>query len=405
MTIPPEEHSERVRLDDEISTFVHNIDALHFSLPIQATMTSAAIPGGAVSFNEFLTKNCEPIKDEPGQFKVEPNQMLEFNRLSSRTLKAAASSRILPQSFVVSLVSQYDSFLGRLLRCIYRSKPELLNQCEKQLTYSQLSEFETLEDAKEHILEKEVEALLRESHAEQFKWMENRFSMTLTKDLPIWPTFIELTERRNLFVHCNGQTSAQYLIVCDRHKVVHENKPQVGDLLGVTKGYFHTTPCIFEIGTKLAYCFGVESSQDRQNADRCLNMLVYDLLVAGRYDLATLLGLFALETLKVYSSDGLRRMMVINLAQAYKWAQDSASATKLLAKEDWSPCSYQFKLAAAVLIDDFEVAGTLMRQIRATGEVAENDYRSWPVFNEFRVSQVFLETFREVFGHDFAQSD
>src|SRR2546423_10410038 len=61
------------------------------------------------------------------------------------------------------------------------------------------------------------------------------FRTLLRKDLPIWPVFVEVTERRNLFAHCSGKVSAQYLTVCDNHGVKFDGKPPcLNDALDVT---------------------------------------------------------------------------------------------------------------------------------------------------------------------------
>jgi hypothetical protein len=128
-------------------------------------------------------------------------------------------------------------------------------------------------------------------------------------------------------------------------------------------------------------------------------MLGYDLLAAGKFDLAITIGIFSSYTLKTFSTDIMRRRMVINLSQAYKWSGDAAQAAKVIGGEDWSSCSHEFQLAVAVLEDDFKVAAGLMKTVNAAGAINKNDYRDWPLFTEFRKSQEFLKTYQEIFGH------
>jgi hypothetical protein len=170
-------------IGEEIASFVHNIDALQFSLPVFTVLSAGMSIACVEDLDDFLKKNGTKTaeSDSTETFTLGTEHALELSRLSARLRKAKAGQRLLPQSFVVALVSQYDSFLGGLLRCFYRARPELLKQSGKQLTYSQLSEFENLEDAKEHILEKEIEDLLRESHSAQFEWMEKQFDLPLRK--------------------------------------------------------------------------------------------------------------------------------------------------------------------------------------------------------------------------------
>jgi hypothetical protein len=60
--------------------------------------------------------------------------------------------------------------------------------------------------------------------------------------------------------------------------------------------------------------------------------------------------------------------------------------------------SDKFKIAKAVLDDDFDGAAKLMVKIGAEGDVPKAGYRDWPLFKEFRKSAVFHETFLRVFG-------
>jgi hypothetical protein len=391
-------------LGPEIATFIHNIDALQTTLPVLSVMATALVIACEKQLGEFLEKyGQEASSDDLGKtYKLPSEHQWEYRRLSARRVKASAGTRLLPQTYVVALVSQYDAFLGGLLRCLYRAKPELLKQSERQLSYSQLAEFGDLEQAKESILEKEIEAVLRMSHPEQFDFMEKRFSVPLRKDLPIWPTFIEVTERRNLFVHCNGKVSAQYLIVCDRHGAKYDGtRPAIGELLGVTSEYFaRAYACVLEIGAKLGHVLWRKIlPNQRDAADQSLNMLIYDLLVAGDYETAAIMGDFSIRILKDHSSDHIKRMMVVNTAQAYKWKGDDRAAKKIVNDHDWSSSSDEFKLAATVLMDDFARAAAIMKKIGPSGAVGKNDYRDWPLFKNFRKSSEFDGAYKDIFGH------
>lgn len=67
--------------------------------------------------------------------------------------------------------------LGSLIKEIFRIKPEILNGSEKNLTYKNLIRFDSLNAARDFIIENEVESVLRESHSEQFNWLEKKLSM------------------------------------------------------------------------------------------------------------------------------------------------------------------------------------------------------------------------------------
>jgi len=302
-------------------------------------------------------------------------------------------------SFVVSLISQYDALLGGLVRCILLSKPDILSASEKNITFSQLVEFGSLEAAREYIVEKEVETVLRKSHSEQFDWLELKLGLELRKGLEVWPTFIEVTERRNLFVHNRGVVSNHYLDVCRKHGVLWEQVPQVGDELRVSPEYFKSAfKAVFEIGVKLAHVLWRKvQPEEREAADANLNGVGYDLLSEERFDLARKILDFSAVTLKTFADERHRLMFVINRAQAYKWSGDTRTAEKILSAEDWSARSDDFKLAEAVLLDDFEKADEMVNRIGANGLLPKMAYREWPLFREYRKSEHFQRTFEDVF--------
>lgn len=84
--------------------------------------------------------------------------------------------------------------------------------------------------------------------------MENNFKIPLREGLEVWAKFIEITERRNLFVHCDGIVSKQYLEVCNKHGFDFSKPLSVGEKLDVVPDYFESAyECLFEVGVKLGH--------------------------------------------------------------------------------------------------------------------------------------------------------
>ncbi len=305
--------------------------------------------------------------------------------------------KLIPRSILVSLVSQYDAFLGRLLRMIFLSRPELLNASERTLTFAQAASFESIEMMREHVIEKEIEGVLRSSHADHFKWMENRFGVALTKGVEILPQFMELTERRNLFVHADGFVSNNYLTTCKQHGVAIESSLHEGRRLGVPEDYFiESYRCIFELGMKLSHVLWRKLlPAEREAADINLITVTYDLIEREDYQLAITLLTFACETLKTHASEWHLLAFTINRAQAYKWSGQAADCIRVLEKHDWSAKGDEFKIADAVLRDEWRKAAEIMERIGSNGPVKKIYYRDWPLFREFRLRDEFLAAYEK----------
>jgi hypothetical protein len=281
---------------------------------------------------------------------------------------------------------------------MFVAKPELLNASDRVLTFSQLTSFASISDARDSIIEKEVETFLRKSHREQFKWLEDRLATPLTKDLASWTTFIELTERRNLFVHANGRVSQHYLQT-GRTEGFSVDGLQVGDALRVDHSYFSRAyRCIFEIGVKLSQVVWRKlAPDDLQKADGEFLALQYDALISREYALAEMLGEFHRKWIRKKCSDEIRRTILINEAIALDRQERGAECRQLLASDDWSSTSAKFKIAVAALENRSADVFALMDIIGPDGEIDKAAYCNWPLFARLRKDEAFLQKFGEIF--------
>jgi hypothetical protein len=394
--------SKRRAIGDEIDLFVRQIDSLANTLPIAMHVVRAAHQSSRQEYERFLEQECKITRDDghTKTFTVEGSKYFQFRRLEGRFQKANLAFDLVPRTFLVSLVSQFDAFLGRLIRQLFIIKPEALDSTASTLTFAQLTTLSSVEDAREYIIDKEVESVLRKSHPEQFDWLENKFGLRLRVDLKVWPVFVEVTERRNLFVHANGIVSNQYLDICKRHGSTVDPGLVAGKILSVSPDYFDTAhECLFEIGVKLAQVFWRKlEPDDLELADGNLLSVGYELLEEGRYRLARCLLDFSTETLKKHGKEEQRLSMVINRAQAYKWSGDNAMAQKIIGDVDWSAMGLKFQMAQAVLLDDFNRALEIMVKIGTNGDISKMGYREWPLFKEIRKVKDFARTFEDIFG-------
>ncbi len=394
--------SDTLELHEIVDRYIHKLVALHEVFPYQMTMAAAVAHKSAEKHKKFLDENAEKIGEdgETTSYKLDSKSFGRSSRLGRRSDRSKTVLDLLPRNFVVSYVSEYDSFLGQLITQILKFKPEIVDSKDKSISLSDLVNLGSVEAARDKIFYKEVESILRSSHADQFSWMEKAFSMTLTKGLDSWPLFIELTERRNLFVHCDGVVSEQYLNVCKKHNFSVSSDIIVGNRLQAEKKYLRQAhEVLYEIGIKLSQVLWRKlSPDDIVKAESSLSHFTYELLIEENYKLAKNLLDFACCTLKRWNSEGTRLVYVVNRALAYKFSGDNEKCISILDGEDWSACRDNYNLCVAVLREEFDLAKTLMLRIGASGSVSEIDYIEWPCFKHFRTTDQFIDAFTEVFG-------
>jgi hypothetical protein len=390
-------------LHKNLETFLRHIDAIRDTMPMTMLLIQPYNKKANDDFMKFIKENVEEIEDDNGKKRilVKADESKIFETLERNASTSALAGKIIPESLFVSLISQYDAFLTRLLRAIYEIKPDVLNGSERNLTFSQLVEMATIENAREFIIDKEIDTVLRKNHSEQFDYLEKLIGIKLRENLPIWQTFIEITERRNLLVHCDGVVSNQYLKNCFEHKCKID-KVKVGERLGVEPQYFLSAyKCLYEIATKLTHTIWRKYlSSDLKDADRELNDVCFHLINTNSFDLADILLEFGCAQ-KKHFNDSLKNVFIINGALSKYLQEKKEESKQILDKKDWSASSDDFKLAYAVLTDDFERVYEIMTKIGDNGEVDKSDYKQWPLFNMIRKEEKFKETFHIIFKEDY----
>jgi len=400
--------SENYSFPDAISKFIDHIESLNVVFPlVMETILSnhkTAIDKLYKLTNSIRTNlhnNIDPNK----KIDIPPEQINQYVKLQkeNKNFEIAASS--LKKSFIVSLISEFDIHISKLIRIMFHINPEMLNSSEKKLKFSELIGFENIAAAREFIIEEEIETVLRDSHSKQFDWLENKLKLSTLKNFPAWSTFIEITERRNLFVHCDGIISSQYINVCKNNNVIIDEKNKLGHKLDVDEKYFEDAyKCIFETGVKLAQTIWRKlKPEDSEKANINLHNICINLITNEEYGLAyTILDFADTHHIKKSFSEKYKLLFLINKAQTLKWSGKDEEAIKILKNIDWSACANEFKMAKAILLDNFDEAATLLLQVGKNTDIfSKEHYKISPLFREFKKSTLFLETYKKIFGEEF----
>ncbi len=359
----------------------------------------------------FAEMHGSDLSEESGtlRFSIPADKITDYRRLNYSITSLQSSQRLMPRNLLVALVCTYDAFLGNLIRFILEVKPGILDSSEKQLSFSELQQFGSIDAAREFILEKEIEGVLRKSHIDHFKWLENTLGTPFNKGLESWPDFVELTERRNLFVHTDGLVSSQYLKICKEHKCrLKENLP-VGARLGVSKSYFDSSYyTLYEIGIKLAHVIWRKLFKDKEelkSIDDNLCQVTFSLIEKRDYPIVIRVLEFFTQSNMPHHEEVSKRTMLINLAQAYKWNNQVDKCNALLDAHDWSALHHKFGLAVAVLREEWAEVFALMRRLKGDPEFKKAAYKDWPLFKQLRKAEDFPAVYEQCYGEPFGSRE
>lgn len=213
---------------------------------------------------------------------------------------------------------------------------------------------------------------------------------------------MEAGQRRNVIAHCDEIVSQQYLENCRRAGI--PTTATLGSLLEVSDEYLAAScRLVMEVGVKLGHTLWRKLLPHQlSQADNHLRQLAYRALGLEEWSWAAVLGEFAIGQHN-FSDERNERIAIVNYAIAIRYRDDPEAARKIMATKDWSASTAEFRLAEAILNDDEKDAAMIMREIGRKGALLEGEgsYQTWPLFREFRTTKVFLDTYQEIYGHDF----
>ncbi|RYH69865.1 MAG: hypothetical protein EON54_02005 [Alcaligenaceae bacterium] len=324
-----------------------------------------------------------------------------------KSFRPTQTIAILERSLFTQIFSQYDSFIGALLKAIYSEKHDLLKGISREITLSDLLEFESLDAVKLTMLEKEIETFRRDSYVEQFAALEKKFGFKTLRDFAEWGEFVELAQRRNVITHNDAKVSEQYLAVCDRESHRFGARPALGETLDIKVAYFsRAILLVSKVAFMLTHTlwrklFPGEHEQQYMQ----MNATIYEGLQGKRWRTTAEMATFSMSEQMCKGVPELQlRMRLVNCVIAFKFSDREGEGKKLLASIDWTASYRDFKLALAVLNDDFEAAGKIMREIGKSGELVNQiAYHRWPLFHKFQESDIFQTAYEEVYGESFAK--
>lgn len=313
--------------------------------------------------------------------------------------------RILPRNTLISMVSEFDYFVSELLNNIYNYNPVYIKSSKREFSFQEIMNYNNIEEIKKYTIEKEIESVLRCSHSEQFSFLEKKFSISTLKKFQSWKYFIEITERRNLFVHTDGKVSNQYIAVCKRE--CHQTDVCEGEYLHVDDEYLvNAHRIIYEIIFKLNHIIlGVVFKDDIDLMGKINTVainVIFNLLCKENYVLVDLLCEFLLSKDSLIVAEKYKRMIVINYCLSLKY-QGKDKFKNEINKLDWSSCNDVFTLAKSCIDDDNEKSCKIIEKIISAGanELSRSSLHDWPLFKKLRGEKIFLDLYEKLYHDSF----
>jgi hypothetical protein len=385
-----------------------NVDSLRIAFSRLLPQLESANDVSLEAFRSFTEAHDVGHRspDNPNVFVPKspfPAELLrEFRRRALDTDKTRRAHVAVTRSFLVSLCSVFDLFVSSMFHFVLAKVPKILNE-KGEFNYERLCTFASIDDARLHLVEHEIDTQLRESRATQLAWFDRKIGVNVAPNAELLARVVELEQRRNSFVHNDGRVTKRYLSICKDIGFALPEGLTVGHSLLNNELYFRNA-CfsVLEMGMNVSQLLWRKILPGDGEADKRLCNFGVDRIIEEQYDLAINVLKFPIEEngYKFCTAESEYRCL-LNLAQAHKWNGNREQCERVIVRKDFSATKSMFRLGKSCLEERYDDAFKLMEEIGdKSSDIEAHYYSEWPIFRGLREQPEFPNVFTRIFGTD-----
>lgn len=277
----------------------------------------------------------------------------------------------------IKLITLVEWFLSQILRVHLLNYPNALDTSSKTFSLDDLKNFDSINFAHEYLIDETIGKITRGSFESWIDYLKgsvknqkkeksiNVKSNSLNLDLEIIndiiPKLIEAHQRRNLLVHNNGIVNKIYLKNIPRQ--LETEAPELDSSISILPSYLEESIQNFE------FCFLIIGSEIMKKAPKgttesrieYISKAQFENLKNKRFSIAKKYGEYiqndseASEDNKLYAK--------INNWLAIKLDSGLEGIKNEVANEDFRSRAKLYKMAKALVLDDYEVAIPLIKKL------------------------------------------
>lgn len=334
-------------------------------------------------------------------YAIRRRNLPKFASLLRRRNEIFATGNALPSMLLPTVVAHFDAFFSRLLATNFRVRPELTKSIEKQLTVQELMQFSSIDAAKDHYIEKEIDNVMYKSRTEQLAWLSGKLKVDFGIEKKLKDNFFELTERRNIIIHNGSLVNLRYLDNL-RRLGIDPGKKSVGKRISTTRKYlFSSVVSTLEMGFIISQLVWRKlAPAEAEDADELANEVTFELIEMKEYEAAKALLEFCRSDKIEFASERCKLVNVINYANVLRLEDKKEEAKAVLDQHDWTARSLDFEMCASAVLEDADRCAELLLKHKDIEGIGPPEYAHWPVFSSVRETDKFREAFKSVYGMD-----
>lgn len=288
--------------------------------------------------------------------------------------------KLLYKNTLISLMSSTEWFFAQILHFYYNKFPESSGINDKSLTFSDLKKYQSIVEAERYLIEQKIENILRGNIESWFEYIKKDFKLKLSYLDNEIEEIVEVSQRRNLFIHNGGVINSLYLA-----KVSQEVNPGIknGEMISITKEYLDNSLGKLQlIFTLIALELWKKLDPDDQNRAQIMNDIIYENLLKGRWFIAKGFSEFLITDLKMPPEFKV-------IAQLNNWlcrirSDSDKQVLDELNEADFSDKKEIYQIALHALKGEIQEFFKKLPSVLKSGQIGIKQLEEFPIFEDVR---------------------
>lgn len=295
-------------------------------------------------------------------------------------------------SSLISLVSSIEWFFAEMLHTYFERFPDIAMSKDKAFSYADLSKFQDISEARQYLVEKKVEDILRSSFTEWIAYFKSPVGLSMSYLDEHMDDLVETCERRNLLVHNAGVVNKIYLTKVSAR---HTKEVVLNQKLKVTREYLNNRINLFESRSILisAELWKKVAPADTERA-AMLSHVIFEHLKAGRWSISESLSFFLMSDKQMPERFVLvgRMNYWLSMKRQSKWAEVEQDVIR----HDFSAKERIFQLAWYSLRDQNDDFFRSLDCAIGGGDIDYEALTTFPIFEEMRTDDRYSSAVRQL---------
>lgn len=372
----------------------------HYLLPAAYAILDKKIPQ---KIQKEISRHSDlEIIEENGKQKIVTKSRetaKEVDKAFETMMLHMGKTRFLYETSMVNLISATETFFAKILKTYYKRFPDLVTEkSEKSFTYRDLEEFKTIDDAKQFLLEKKIDSIIRSNSINWIEYLKNQLKIDTTRVSNFMDDFHEYFLRRNLLVHNDGFINKLYMKnLPESHKTKKLNPDTA---ITVEPEYLIRATYLMEIiWLDISTQIAEKNLKDNENLEKfydSLSNISYKHLLEERYIVSEYISLFLSENSKLNEEQIL--IAKINYWLSVKYQGRFSEIKTDIEEIDISAKDKKYELAKMALLEKNKEFFELLPQVlEPKGDTSISMAQEWPLFKvQRRNKRKWGETIKKI---------